>query len=100
MNAVYDDHYGIKPMGLDEHLALPAPVRQTRNNKVNLVNTLDHIEVWTRQLREITKRIPEDNDQCHADLVELLVQNVKRVEIDISTAQARSIAQWQAAERI
>lgn len=62
--------YGIKPMSLDEELALPEPVRKTRNNKCMMMDDLYGMTRTVENLLSYIRRIPEENDPSHSELVD------------------------------
>lgn len=75
-NAVFE-RYGIKPMTFDEEWNQPKNARQTRRNKMKIVDTC---EFARRVLETIERRAitaPELDDSEHAALVQELTDKVK-----------------------
>lgn len=65
-----ETHYGIKGMTLAEELALPEPVRKTRNNKYMMIDDLYGMTRTVENLLSYIRRIPEENDPSHSELVD------------------------------
>lgn len=61
--------YGLEAMTLEEELALPEPMRQTRNAKVALVDMAEHIATMADSLKSLARAIPVEDDKHHAELV-------------------------------
>lgn len=82
MNKTYlGDMYGLKPMSLKEEAEAPQNIRNTRNNKVRIINDCDAIMRTMESIRGRVYRCPELDEDGHAKLVEeftSLVAEVKR----------------------
>lgn len=65
------------PHSLEEELALPETVKKTRNNKVEMVHDLVFISRYADWLADRVKRIPEEDDPHHAELVQNLQHLVR-----------------------
>ena len=77
--------YGIEPMSFLEEMALPKPVNQTRNNKVQIIEDCRMIAEMAKELIEYTKIIPTLDDEKHANLVQGLAERIHSVRIQMTT---------------
>ena len=77
--------YGVEAMPIEQEIALPEPVKQTRRNKIDMIDSCDLIIRMAQEMAEYVKRIPEDNDTNHAQLVQGLADKVKsaRAEMEL-----------------
>ena len=74
-----DKNYGMKILPIEEELDLPIPMRRTRNNKVNMVDTMRAVRRQVDSLENYARSIPVEDDTRHADLVEELLRKYKEV---------------------
>lgn len=65
-------YYGLTPMTLAEEMNAPQYVRQTRFNKVKMVDEMQWVQKIAAQLEKQAKDIPEEDDEHHATLVQEL----------------------------
>lgn len=75
-NSVYEG-YGIKPMSLEEEINLPMLQKQTRQNKIEIIDTCKHMRNLIDTLEWRAKSAPELNDVRHAALVQEMRDKVK-----------------------
>lgn len=75
--------YGIAPLSMEEEAKLPQPVKQTRSNKMDIIDYCDHMAQMIDQIRNCAARIPEDNDNKHADLVQQWKFLVHKANLDL-----------------
>lgn len=61
--------YGLSPMSLEQELNAPAPVKQTRNSKVAIIDVCCELKRFAEQTMSYARRIPEENDEKHSALV-------------------------------
>ena len=80
--------YGLKPYSLDEEVALPFEVRQTRDNKLRIVNLCISLIRDLEGIKEIAKNIPELDDAEHSTLV----NDYREAIEDVRTALYHAIA--------
>ena len=83
----YFDLYGLKPMSLEEELTAPAPIRETRSNKINIVSDCEDIMKVAGWLWEYARVIPEENDPVHAALVKKLADAISQAKTAIYAAR-------------
>lgn len=62
--------YGLQHMSLEEEFNLPKNMKQTRNNKVQIINDCDDITRTIETLRHRAFMCPELDDEAHAKLVD------------------------------
>lgn len=72
-------YYGIKPLSVEEEWDLPKDTRQTRNNKMKIIDACDHAERLLETIKLRAKGAPELDDPKHAALVQELADKVKEV---------------------
>ena len=75
-NGIYEG-YGIKPMSLEEEINLPMLQKQTRQNKIEIIDTCKHMGNLIDTLEWRAKGAPELNDVRHAALVQEMRDKVK-----------------------
>ena len=61
--------YGLTPMTFAEECDAPLPVRETRMQKVEIIDNCRLIIAQAQHIIKYAKRIPEDDDPAHAELV-------------------------------
>lgn len=64
------ESYGIKPMSINEEAALPQYAKQTRNNKIHMIDTCEQMRRMLNSIEYRMKHAPELNKREHAELVE------------------------------
>lgn len=77
--ASYDEFcksYGIKPLPVDEEFRLPKYEKQTRNNKMKIIDTCDHAAWLINQLKVGIKTAPVLDDEKHAALMQEITNKV------------------------
>ena len=79
--------YGLKPMGIKEEFNAPENIRKTRNCKVSIINDCVFLTRYAEQMIEYVRRIPEEDDDRHAALVETLRNRVHSALIAMDEAQ-------------
>lgn len=62
--------YGHKFLNWDEYMALPEPMRKTRNCKEEAVGVLTNAKVKIDNILTYIRSIPVLDDESHAELVE------------------------------
>lgn len=67
----------LKPMSFEEELNAPANVKRTRNNKLKMGGELDFMSCYIEQMRNRLSKIPEKDDERHAEMVERLAHLTK-----------------------
>ena len=70
-------YYGIKPLSFEEEWNLPKYAKQTRNNKMKIIDACDHAEHLLETIKMRAKGAPELDDPKHAALVQELADKVK-----------------------
>lgn len=65
----YEKQYGLTPMTFNEECAASYPIRQTRMSKVEIIENCRHLIRAAEHIITYAKRIPEDDDAAHAELV-------------------------------
>ena len=78
LNAMYK-HYGLQPMTLDEEIAMPAAAKQTRGNKMRIIDLCEDMRLQLYSIENRAKSIPETDDAAHADLVADLTNLVSKM---------------------
>lgn len=68
--------YGIKPLTVEEELNYPASAKQTRNNKMKIIDTCEQIKKLIETIEVIANAAPERDDKRHAALVQELTDKV------------------------
>lgn len=79
MNDIYEGiiiTYGIQRLTLKEELDLPKYAKQTRQNKMKIIDTCKYIEDLTETIKSRAKKAPELDDPKHAALVQELSDKV------------------------
>lgn len=79
--------YGLEAMSVEEEMNLPAPMKQTRNNKVKMIDQLNLISRRIDGLINYAKRIPVHNNEVHAKLVQELADAVNEIGKVVSKAE-------------
>ena len=79
--------YGLKAMSLEEEMNLPTPMKQTRNNKMKMIDQLNLVSRRVDGLINYIKLIPEENDENHAALVQELADVVDEISKAVSKAE-------------
>ena len=74
-----NEYYGLTPMTFRQELDAPDPVRETRGLKVEIIRNCDSIIAIAERVRNYAKRIPEENDAGHAELVNEYAQGIHSV---------------------
>lgn len=64
------DAYGLKPMTLDEEANAPQNIKNTRSNKVRIIDDCNSIMRMMESIRDRIYRCPELDEDGHARLVE------------------------------
>ena len=72
--------YGIKLLTVEEELNYPANAKQTRNNKMKIVDTCEHIKNLINVIECRAKGAPELDDAKHAALVQELADKVRNAQ--------------------
>lgn len=67
-------YYGLEPMTLTEEINAPKYIKQTRSNKVKMVQEMQWVQKIAAQLERYAKAIPEEDDEHHATLVQELYE--------------------------
>ena len=78
--------YGIKPMTFEEELNQPKYAKQTRYNKMKIIDTCKHAKSLLETIEWRTKGAPELNDEKHAALVQDMYDKVNEAYEAIVTA--------------
>lgn len=68
--------YGIKPMSFSEEASMPENAKQTRNNKVHIIDKITSIRRMLDTIENITRNIPEKDNKEHSQLVESFKEKV------------------------
>ena len=63
------DYYGVVPMSVTEEASAPEPVRQTRGNKIRMIDDCAAILRCVNDYGNRARIIPEENDAEHAKRV-------------------------------
>ena len=79
-------NYGLQPMSLEEEMNLPNTIRQTRNNKVQIINDCDNIARTIETLRWRAYACPELDDEEHAKLVDEYARLVREIVNKVNEA--------------
>lgn len=64
------ESYGIRPMSVNEEANLPYYEKQTRNNKIHMIDTCESMRRMLNSIEYRMKRAPELNNKEHAELVD------------------------------
>ena len=87
MNNIYlGDTYGLKLMSLEEEANAPRNIKNTRNNKVRIIDDCNTIITMMETLRSRAYCCPELDDDAHAKLVEELANLVTDVKRNVNEA--------------
>lgn len=81
----YEKYYGSHLMSLEKEINAPQALKQTRNNKIKAIDELTWIIKIAEQIKEYYKKIPEKDDQGHADLVQKLTNSVHSAYVAMDT---------------
>lgn len=79
--------YGLETMSVEDEMNLPAPMKQTRSNKMKIIDRLSIISRRVNGLKEYAKRIPVENNESHAALVQELADAVNEIGKVVSKAE-------------
>ena len=71
--------YGIKPMSFEEELNQPKYAKQTRQNKMKIIDTCNSAERLLETIRLRVKMAPELDDPKHAALVQEMMDKVNEM---------------------
>lgn len=85
--------YGLEAMSVEEEMNLPTPMKQTRNNKMKMIDQLNLVSRRVDGLINYIKLIPEENDENHAALVQELADSVDEIKRAVSKANLLKIFQ-------
>lgn len=89
MNDIHENiykTYGIQRLTLEEEINLPKYAKQTRQNKMKIINTCKHAESLIETIRWRTKGAPELDDERHAALVQEMMDKVNEMYKAIEVA--------------
>lgn len=75
--------YGLQPMTFDEELAAPDNVKQTRRNKMTIIDNCAFMKRAIESVESRAKRIPEEDDAAHAKLIDDWCRKVLAVEEEL-----------------
>lgn len=78
--------YGLKPMSIEDEINLPKYAKQTRLNKVKIIDTCKYAESLIETIRWRTRKAPELDDERHAALVQEMMDKVDEMYKAIETA--------------
>ena len=78
--------YGLKPMSFEDELNAPENIRKTRNAKHSAGLACDWIMKYATWLREKAERIPEEDDDKHAELCVKFAELVKEAKFAVMKA--------------
>ena len=80
MNTFWCSIYGLKSISLEEEIALPLYVKQTRENKMKIVDMIG----WTQRSLNLTelriKQAPELDSKEHSELIQEIYDTVKKMK--------------------
>ena len=62
--------YGMEPLSLEQEINLPWMVKQTRNNKMKIIDTCGHMTQLLETIKDTARMAPTPNDLEHAQLVQ------------------------------
>lgn len=84
-NICLGDAYGLKPMSLEEEANAPQNIKNTRNNKVRIIDDCNAIIAMMETIRNRAYRCPELDEDKHAKLVKnfACVVSAVRCEVDM-----------------
>ena len=85
-----DGYYGITPLSLEECAKLPEAMRQTRNNKVEIINMIDSINKSLENLKLRVKKAPVVDDKRHAQAIQTLRDSINRLSANLDVAIERT----------
>lgn len=89
MNDIYENifkTYGIRRLTLEEEINLPKYAKQTRQNKMKIIDTCKHAESLIETIKWRTKCAPELDDERHAELVQEMMDKVNEAYKAIEVA--------------
>lgn len=78
------DEYGRVIYTLDQEIALPECVKETRRNKERIYSACTHGMKLLEQLRRKAYQIPEEDNLTHAELVAELASKAQATLVSIS----------------
>ncbi len=78
--------YGLTHMSLEQEIAAPEPVKQTRRGKIRIIDDCAAIQRWIDANGGRAQRIPELNDADHAKLVQGLADKIHAARIALEMA--------------
>ena len=79
MRNAQNKYYGLKPLSFKEEFNLPKYARQTRHNKMKIIDTCDHATKLIDTIKYRAKYAPELNDPEHAELVQEFADKVNEL---------------------
>ena len=79
INDIYEgivNTYGLQRLTFEEELNQPKYAKQTRQNKMKIIDTCEHAESLIETIRWRIKGAPELDDERHATLVQEMMDKV------------------------
>lgn len=86
LKGYYEEHYGMKLLGLGEEIKLSENERLTRRCKCEIIDWCKWMKQYVEQLEDCARRIPVEDDERHAEMVRRLRDKVKTASLAIETA--------------
>ena len=80
MNKLWYKRYGLKPISLEEEISLPSYVKQTRENKMKIIDTIMWTRTFLNQIELAIIQAPEVDDKEHSELIQEVYETVKKME--------------------
>lgn len=78
--------YGIKPMSFSEEASMPENAKQTRNNKIHMIDKITNIRRMLDVIEGMARDIPEKDDENHSQIVQAFRENVDRAYNEVFQA--------------
>ena len=78
--------YGLNPMSIDAEINAPDNIRQTRMNKIQIIDDCAIIIGWANQYINTARKIPEEDDARHAALVQELSDAIHTARLTLDKA--------------
>jgi ribosome-binding protein aMBF1 (putative translation factor) len=77
------EYYGLEYMTFEEELNQPQYSKQTRQNKMKIINASKFTRDLLESLENRIRRAPELDDKAHADLIQRVADKVNDIYKDV-----------------
>ena len=81
-----NNQYGLEPKTMEEEMNLPKNINQTRKAKIEIIDQCEYIRKVADSIANRARNIPEEDDDRHAQLVQVFRNKVREAFLKIDDA--------------